>query len=159
MLFLQTQLNQPAVGEDEDKSIPSPASSVSPVPQVTISPVTPSTPSSHGDGMDEDELEAVISVAEQMTADLQQQQITEERAATTTSQHRGMPSFFSHRTNTIFRWTDMDDQAPIWNYIKSVFGLFETVKETIRMPLLPTLYNILPIPAWSANTEAVELRV
>ena len=79
MLFLQTQLNQPAVGEDEDKSIPSPESSVSPVPQVTIAPVTPSTPSSHGDGMDEDELEAVISVAEQMTADLQQQQITEEQ--------------------------------------------------------------------------------
>ena len=79
MLFLQTQLNQPSVGEDDEKSTASPASCVSPVPQVTITPVTPSTPASHGDGMDEDELEAVINVAEQMTADLQQQQITEEQ--------------------------------------------------------------------------------
>ena len=79
MLFLQTQLNQPSVGEDDEKSTASPASCVSPVPQVTITPVTLSTPASHGDGMDEDELEAVINVAEQMTADLQQQQITEEQ--------------------------------------------------------------------------------
>ena len=79
MLFLQTQLNQPSVGEDDEKSTASPASCLSPVPQVIITPVTPSTPSSHGDGMDEDELEAVINVAEQMTADLQQQQITEEQ--------------------------------------------------------------------------------
>ena len=79
MLFLQTQLNQPSVGGDDEKSTASPASCVSPVPQVTITPVTPSIPASHGDGMDEDELEAVINVAEQMTADLQQQQITEEQ--------------------------------------------------------------------------------
>ena len=48
--------------------------SVSPAHQVSIAPVTPSTPvsQSQDDGMDKDELEAVISVAEQMTADLQQ---------------------------------------------------------------------------------------
>lgn len=70
LLFLQTQLHQPSVGEEFPENVP---------PTVVV----PTVPTLQGDGTVEDELEAMISVAEQMTADLehqhQQEQMAEEQ--------------------------------------------------------------------------------
>lgn len=81
LLFLETQLHQPAVGElssPHEGFFTSHMGVSHFAPAEEITPVAPSL--SLGDEMDveQEELEAMISVAEQMTADLQQIQLAGE---------------------------------------------------------------------------------